>query len=42
MRGMSRMGVSERVPKAYIKRISAKVKETKVGSMVTITAQQLQ
>ena len=35
---MSRRGVSDRVPKAQIRRIGAKVKETKVGSMVTITA----
>ena len=34
---MSRRGVSEQVPKALIRRISAKVKGTKVGSMVTIT-----
>ena len=34
---MSRRGVSDRVPKAQIRRIGAKVKETKVGSMVTIT-----
>ena len=34
---MSRRGVSELVPKAQIRRIGAKVKETKVGSMVTIT-----
>ena len=34
---MSRRGVSELVPKAQISRIGAKVKETKVGSMVTIT-----
>ena len=33
---MSRRGVSDRVPKSQIKRIGAKVKETKVGSMVTI------
>ena len=30
-------GGSDRVPKALIRRIGAKVKETKVGSMVTIT-----
>ena len=34
---MSRQGVSDRVPKAQIRIIGAKVKETKVGSMVTIT-----
>ena len=34
---MSKRGVSDRVPKAQIRRIGAKVKETKVGSMVTIT-----
>ena len=34
---MSRRGVSDQVPKALIKRIGAKVKGTKVGSMVTIT-----
>ena len=34
---MSRRGVSDRVPKAHIKRIATKVKETKVGTMVTIT-----
>ena len=28
-------GVSDRMPKAQIRRIGAKVKETKVGSMVT-------
>ena len=33
---MSRRGVSDRVPKAQIRRIGAKVKGTKVGSMVTI------
>ena len=33
---MSRRGVSDRVLKAQIKRIGAKVKETKVGSMITI------
>ena len=33
---MSRHGVSDRMPKAQIRRISAKVKETKVGTMVTI------
>ena len=32
---MSRWGVSDRVPKALIRRISAKVKGTKVGTMVT-------
>ena len=37
MRKMSRRGVSDRVPKALIRRIGAKVKGTKVGSMVTIT-----
>ena len=35
---MSRRGVSDRVPKDQIRRICAKVKETKVGFMVTITA----
>ena len=34
---MSRRGVSDRAPKAQIKIISAKVKGTKVGTMVTIT-----
>ena len=34
---MSIRGVSDRVPKAQIRRIGAKVKETKVVSMVTIT-----
>ena len=34
---MSRRGVSDRVPKALIRRIGGKVKGTKVGSMVTIT-----
>ena len=34
---MSRRGVSDRVPKAQINRIGARVKETKVGSMKTIT-----
>ena len=34
---MSRRGVSDQVPKALIRRISAKVKGTKVGTMVTIT-----
>ena len=37
---MSRQGGVEdfeRVPKAQIRRIGARVKETKVGSMVTIT-----
>ena len=34
---MNRWGVSDRVSKAQIKRIGAKVKEAKVGSMVTIT-----
>ena len=33
---MSRRGVFDRVPKAQIRRIGAKVKETKVRSMVTI------
>ena len=34
---MSRGGVSDRAPKAQIGIIGAKVKGTKVGSMVTIT-----
>ena len=34
---MSRRGVSERAPKDQIRIIGAKVKGTKVGSMVTIT-----
>ena len=34
---MSRRGVSDRVPKAKIRIIGAKVKGLKVGSMVTIT-----
>ena len=36
MRQMSRRGFSDRVPKVQIRRIGAKVKESKVGSMVTI------
>ena len=32
---MSRRGVSDQVPKALIRRIGAKVKGTKVGTMVT-------
>ena len=34
---MSRRGVSDRAPKAQIRIIGAKIKGTKVGSMVTIT-----
>ena len=34
---MNRRGVSDQVPKDLIRRIGAKVKGTKVGSMVTIT-----
>ena len=34
---MSRRGISDRAPKAQIRIIGAKVKGTKVGSMVTIT-----
>ena len=34
---MSIRGVSDRVPKAQIRRTGAKVKDTKVGSTVTIT-----
>ena len=34
---MSRQGVSDRVPKALIRRIGAKVKGNKVESMVIIT-----
>ena len=34
---MSRRGVSDQVTKALIRRIGAKVKGTKVGTMVTIT-----
>ena len=34
---MSRHGNFDRVPKAQIRRIGAKDKETEVGSMVTIT-----
>ena len=34
---MSIRGVSDQVPKALIRRIGAKVKGTKVGSMMTIT-----
>ena len=34
---MNRLRVSDRVPKALIRRIGSKVKETKVKSMVTIT-----
>ena len=34
---MSIRGVSDRVPRDQIRRISVKVKETKVRSMVTIT-----
>ena len=37
MQYMSRRGVSDRAPKAQIRIIGAKVKETKVGTMVTIT-----
>ena len=32
---MNRWGVSDQVPKALIRKISAKVKGTKVGTMVT-------
>ena len=34
---MSRRGVSNRIPKAHIRIICAKVKGTKVVSMITIT-----
>ena len=34
---MNRLGVSDQVPKAQIRRIGTKVKGTKVGSMFTIT-----
>ena len=34
---MNRWGVSNQVPKALIRRIGAKVKGTKVGTMVTTT-----
>ena len=34
---MNRRGVSDLVPKAQIRRTGAKVKDTKVGSTVTIT-----
>ena len=34
---MSKHGVLDRVPKAQIRRIGGKVKETRVGSMVNIT-----
>ena len=34
---MNRWGVSDQVPKALISRIGAKVKGTKVGTMVTTT-----
>ena len=34
---MKRLGVSDQVPKALIRRIGAKVKGTKVGTMVTTT-----
>ena len=34
---MSRRGVFDREPKALIRKIGAKVKGTKVGTMVTIT-----
>ena len=34
---MKRWGVSDQVPKALIRRIGAKVKGTKVGTMVTTT-----
>ena len=34
---MNRLGVSDQVPKALIGRIGAKVNETKVRTMVTIT-----
>ena len=33
---MSRRGVSDRIPKYQIRRIGAKAKETRVGTMVTI------
>ena len=34
---MNKRGVSDQVPKALIRKIGAKVKGTKVGTMVTIT-----
>ena len=34
---MNRWGVSDQVPKALIRKIGAKVKGTKVGTMVTTT-----
>ena len=34
---MSRRGVTDQVPKALIRRIDAKVRGTKVGTMVTTT-----
>ena len=34
---MNRWGVSDQVPKALIRKIGAKVKVTKVGTMVTTT-----
>ena len=34
---MSRLGISDNVTKALIKRIGVEVKGTKVGTMVTIT-----
>ena len=37
MRLINRRGVSDQVPKALIRRISAKVKGIKVKTMVTIT-----
>ena len=37
MQKMRRQGVSDRAPKTQIRIIGAKVKGTKVGSMVTIT-----
>ena len=37
MQLMSRQGVSDQAPKAQIRIIGAKVKGTKVGTMVTIT-----
>ena len=37
MQSMNKWGVSDQAPKAQIKIIGAKVKETKVGTMVTTT-----
>ena len=41
MQKISRRGVSDLMPKAQIRRIGAKVKETKVRTMVTITVREI-